>query len=477
MMQHALALFLLIKTAMSGTKTMSGKYRPLWTVPVAGFGYADVFRTIRSFLSWPGSRKFLVYSARLPSGSRKSFLVFLTILSGFLIPSRLLADWKVNMTEGVTAVSRSVYDLHMTIFIICVVIGILVFGVMFYSIFMHRKSRGAKPHPFHESTIVEILWTTIPLLILVGMAIPATKTLIDIYDTDEAEIDIKITGYQWKWQYEYLGEGVSFFSNLKTTPEQIYNVRSKDPNYLLEVDEPLVLPAGKKIRFLVTAADVIHSWWVPSFAVKRDAIPGFINEAWTNVDRPGIYRGQCAELCGKDHGFMPIVVDVRSPDDYEDWLSEKKTLAARERELTSKNWTMAELMERGKNTYERVCAACHQVNGEGMPPLFPALKGSKMTVEKDQVKAHIDIVLNGKKGTAMQAFAAQLSEVDLAAVITYERNAWGNNTGDLVTPKQILEYKNTGEYKPSATGHSGGSAAVDKPTANEPNTNTHQAGL
>ncbi|WP_373691166.1 cytochrome c oxidase subunit II, partial [Endozoicomonas sp. SESOKO3] len=322
------------------------------------------------------------------------------------------------MTEGVTAVSRSVYDLHMTIFIICVVIGILVFGVMFYSIFMHRKSRGAKPHPFHESTIVEILWTTIPLLILVGMAIPATKTLIDIYDTDEAEIDIKITGYQWKWQYEYLGEGVSFFSNLKTTPEQIYNVRSKDPNYLLEVDEPLVLPAGKKIRFLVTAADVIHSWWVPSFAVKRDAIPGFINEAWTNVDRPGIYRGQCAELCGKDHGFMPIVVDVRSPDDYEDWLSEKKTLAARERELTSKNWTMAELMERGKNTYERVCAACHQVNGEGMPPLFPALKGSKMTVEKDQVKAHIDIVLNGKKGTAMQ-FLSKERELARAASFPY----------------------------------------------------------
>ncbi|WP_079253709.1 cytochrome c oxidase subunit II [Endozoicomonas arenosclerae] len=412
-----------------------------------------------------------------PKGIGKTFLWFLASLSAFLIPARVLADWEVNMTEGVTAVSRSIYDLHMTIFIICVVIGVLVFGVMFYSILMHRKSRGAKPHPFHESTLVEILWTTIPFLILVGMAIPATKTLIDIYDTSEAEIDIKITGYQWKWQYEYLGEEVSFFSNLQTAPEQIYNVRSKDPNYLLEVDEPLVLPTGKKIRFLVTAADVIHSWWVPAFAVKRDAIPGFINEAWTKIERPGIYRGQCAELCGKDHGFMPIVVDARTPEDYAKWLDEKKEAAAKERELTTKDWTMAELMERGKKTYERVCAACHQVNGEGMPPIFPALKGSKMAIEKDQIKAHIDIVVNGKKGTAMQAFAAQLSEVDLAAVITYERNAWGNNTGDLITPKQILEYKKTGEYKAADTESSDKSPVVSKPTVNEPAINTHQAGL
>ena len=223
------------------------------------------------------------------------------------------AAWEVNMTEGVTAVSRNIYGLHMTIFMICVVIGVLVFGVMFYSIFKHRKSKGAVPHQFHESTLVEILWTSIPFLILVLMAIPATKTLIDIYNTDEAEVDIKITGYQWKWQYEYVGEGVSFFSNLSTPKEQIYNARGKDKNYLLEVDEPLVVPTGTKIRFLVTAADVIHSWWVPAFAVKRDAIPGFINEAWTNIDEPGIYRGQCAELCGILHGYMPVVVDARSP--------------------------------------------------------------------------------------------------------------------------------------------------------------------
>lgn len=395
----------------------------------------------------------------------RTLFLYMAALAGSLMPVRLWAAWEVNMTEGVTAVSRSIYGLHMTIFIICVVIGILVFGVMFYSILVHRKSRGAIPKQFHESTLVEILWTTIPFLILVAMAVPATKTLIDIYNTDEAEIDIKITGYQWKWQYEYIGEDVSFFSNLHTPKEQIYNVRNKDPNYLLEVDEPLVLPTGKKIRFLVTAADVIHSWWVPAFAVKRDAIPGFINEAWTKIERPGIYRGQCAELCGKDHGFMPVVVDVRTPEDYAKWLAEKKAEAAKERELTSKDWTMEELMARGKKTYEKVCVACHQVNGEGMPPVFPALKGADMAVKKDMIADHVEIVMNGKKGTAMQAFANQLSEVDLAAVITYERNAWGNNTGQMVTPKQILEFKKTGKFE----------AAPE--SEKKPAVNTHQAGL
>ena len=354
--------------------------------------------------------------------------------------------WEVNMTEGVTAISRSIYGLHMTIFLICVVIGVIVFGVMFYSIFKHRKSKGAVPHQFHESTLVEILWTSIPFLILVVMAVPATKTLIDIYNTDEAEVDIKITGYQWKWQYEYVGEGVSFFSNLATPKEQIYNLRNKNTNYLLEVDEPLVIPVGTKIRFLVTAADVIHSWWVPALAVKRDAIPGFINESWTNIEEPGIYRGQCAELCGKDHAYMPIVVDARSPEDYKKWLDEKKAIAAKERELTTKEWTMAELMTRGEQTYNKVCAACHQVTGAGMPPVFPALKGTPMVTKADQIGAHVEIVMNGKKGTAMQAFAGQLSEADLAAVITYERNAWGNNTGQMVTPKEILEFKKTGKY-------------------------------
>lgn len=370
------------------------------------------------------------------------FLLF----AGWAVTGSSRAAWEVNMTEGVTAVSRNIYGLHMTIFWICAVIGLIVFGVMFYSIFVHRKSRGAKPHPFHESTLVEIIWTTIPFLILVLMAIPATKTLVDIYNSDEADIDIKITGYQWKWQYEYVGEGVSFFSNLSTPKEQIYNRRSKDTNYLLEVDEPLVIPVGKKVRFLVTAADVIHSWWVPALAVKRDAIPGFINEAWTNIEVPGTYRGQCAELCGKDHGYMPIVVEAKSEADYQTWLNDKKALAAKERELTGKQWTMDELMDRGKQTYLKVCAACHQPTGQGMPPVFPSLVKTPMTTSRDQIGAHVDIVMNGKKGSAMQAFAGQLSEVDLAAVITYERNAWGNNTDDMITPKEIVEYKKTGKY-------------------------------
>ncbi len=371
----------------------------------------------------------------------------LFLLLGSVLPVSGWAAWEFNMPEGVTEVSRSIYGLHMTIFFICVAIGVVVFAVMFYSIIVHRKSRGAKPEQFHESTLVEVLWTAIPLLILVVMAIPATKTLIDIYDTDDAEIDIKITGYQWKWQYEYLGEDVSFFSNIQTPKSEIYNSRNKNDNYLLEVDEPLVLPVGKKIRFLVTASDVIHSWWVPQFAVKRDAIPGFINEAWTRIKEPGIYRGQCAELCGKNHAYMPIVVDVRSEKDYRKWLAGKKAEAVKIKELTSKNWTLAELNERGKTVYDKVCSACHMPQGQGMPPVFPALKGSAIATEKERMIEHVDIVVNGKKGTAMQAFAAQLSEVDLAAVITYERNAWGNNTGEMVTPKQILEFKKTGELK------------------------------
>ncbi len=374
----------------------------------------------------------------------------LFLLAGLVLSASAGAAWEVNMPEGVTAVSRSIYNLHMTIFLICVAIGIIVFGVMFYSILVHRKSKGAQPQQFHESTLVEVAWTTIPLLILVLMAIPATKTLIEIYDTDDADIDIKITGYQWKWQYEYLGEDVSFFSNLSTPKEQIYNVRAKNDEYLLEVDEHLVIPTGKKVRFLITAADVIHSWWVPELAVKKDAIPGFINEAWTRIDVPGIYRGQCAELCGKDHGYMPVVVEARSEKDYQAWLSEKKAEAAKVRELTSKDWTLEELNQRGEAVYGKVCAACHMPNGEGMPPVFPGLKNTPMTTSKDKVGEHVAIVMNGKKGSAMQAFAGQLSEVDLAAVITYERNAWGNNTGDMVTPKQILEFKKTGEFNPES---------------------------
>lgn len=362
--------------------------------------------------------------------------LFLLALSG-----TVSAGWAFNMREGVTDISRSVFDLHMLIFWICVVIGVIVFGIMFWSMFMHRKSRGAVPAKFHENVGVEVLWTVIPLLILVGMAVPATKTLIEIYDAEEADIDILITGYQWRWQYSYLGEDVAFMSNMTTPREEINNLTAKNENYLLEVDEPLVVPVGKKIRFLVTAADVIHSWWVPALAVKKDAIPGFVNEAWTRIEEPGIFRGQCTELCGRDHGFMPVVVEAKSQEDYDIWLAEKKETAAREAELREKDWTLEELMERGEQVYSRSCSSCHQPGGEGLPPMFPALKGSEIAL--NDVTAHIDIVVNGKSGTSMAAFGPQLSETDIAAVVTYERNAWDNDTGDIVAPLDILNFKNS----------------------------------
>lgn len=357
--------------------------------------------------------------------------------------SQAQASWTVNMAPGATAVSRAVFDLHMITFWICVVIGLVVFGAMFWSMLVHRRSTGQQPAHFHESTTVEILWTLIPLVILVVIAIPATKTLIKIYDTTESELDIQITGYQWKWHYKYLGQDVEFFSNLATPQSQIHNQEPKSENYLLEVDNPLVVPAGTKVRFLITGADVIHSWWVPAFAVKKDAIPGFVNEAWTRIDKPGIYRGQCTELCGKDHGFMPIVVEAKSKEDFAKWLAERKAEALQLKELTSKEWTREELIARGEKTYQTTCAACHQAEGQGLPPMFPALKGSKIATGP---KAdHLNRVFNGKPGTAMAAFGKQLSEVDIAAVITYERNAWGNAMNDMVTPKDVLALKQAQE--------------------------------
>ncbi|SDK44011.1 cytochrome c oxidase subunit II [Microbulbifer yueqingensis] len=349
--------------------------------------------------------------------------------------------WGVNMTQGVTEVSRTTYDLHMLIFWICVAIGVVVFGVMFYSMWRHRKSKGYKAAQFHESTAVELVWTIIPTLILVLMAIPATKTLYDIYDTGEADLDIMITGYQWKWKYDYLGTDVSFFSNLSTPRSQIDNQLPKGENYLLEVDEPVVVPVGKKIRFLFTANDVIHAWWVPELAVKKDAIPGFINDAWTRIEEPGIYRGQCAELCGKDHGFMPVVVKAVPQEEYDAWLSERAASAAKMRELTEKTFDFDELFAMGEKVYNRNCAACHQPNGQGVPGTFPAIAGSQIAT--GPLDEHLSIVVDGSpQNPAMQAFGPQLSEVDLAAVITYQRNAFGNDMGDTVQPVDILNFKN-----------------------------------
>lgn len=348
-------------------------------------------------------------------------------------------EMSLNMTQGATEISQKVYTLHMTIFWICCAIGAVVFGIMFWSIVRHRKARGVQPAQFHESTKVEIVWTAIPVVLLILMAIPATKTLIAMEDTSEADITVVVTGSQWKWHYKYLEHDVEFYSLLATPKEQISNRWQKGDNYLLEVDRPLVLPTGKKVRFLMTSDDVIHSWWLPAFAIKKDANPGFINETWARIDEPGVYRGQCAELCGKDHGFMPIVVIAKTPAEFDIWLNaEAERIAkakAEEQELLAMNMSLEELMSVGERTYVGHCAACHQPNGEGLPGIFPALRGSAIALN-DQ-PAHINIVLHGKGGTAMQAFAKQLSLKEIAAVITYERNAWGNSTGELVQAADV----------------------------------------
>jgi cytochrome c oxidase subunit 2 len=344
-------------------------------------------------------------------------------------------NYGLNMPVGVTEISARVYGLHMLIFWICVIIGVVVFAVMFYSIFKHRKSLGAKPASFHENTAVEVAWTLIPFLILIGMAIPATRTLIAMEDTSGSDMTVKVTGYQWKWHYEYIDEDVSFFSNLATPREQILGLEEKGEHYLLEVDNPMVVPVGKRVRILLTASDVIHAWWVPDLAVKKDAIPGFINEMWTKIDEPGIYRGQCAELCGRDHAYMPIVVVALEEAAWQTWLNEQRAGQEAEQALASAELGFDDLMARGQRVHESQCAACHQVGGEGIPNVFPAIRGGE--VATGALDAHLDIVIRGKPGTAMAAYGPQLSDVDLAAVITYQRNAWGNDTGDVVQPTQV----------------------------------------
>ncbi|MBL0688842.1 MAG: cytochrome c oxidase subunit II [Pseudoalteromonas sp.] len=351
----------------------------------------------------------------------------------------VLANSQYNMRKGVTDISNNVYQLHMTIFLICCVIGVIVFAIMFWALIHHRKSKGAVPAQFHESTKVEILWTAIPFVILIVMAIPATKTLIAMEDASKADITIKITGSQWKWPYEYMGEEVEFYSMLATPQNEITNLADKNPNYLLEVDKPLVLPINQKVRFLMTSDDVIHSWWVPDFAVKKDANPGFINETWTNINEVGTYRGQCAELCGKDHGFMPVVVEAKTEEDFKTWLAEakqaKQKAAEADAALLDQVVPKEELMALGEQVYMASCAACHQPTGLGLPGVFPALKGSPIVI--GDIKGHIDILLHGKPGTAMQSFAKQLSIKQIAAVITYKRNAWGNDTGEVIQPSEI----------------------------------------
>jgi len=352
---------------------------------------------------------------------------------------------RFNMTRGATEISQQVFDLHMTIFYICVAIALVVFSLMFWSIIHHRKAKGVVPAQFHGSMKIEILWTAIPVLILIAMAVPATRTLIAMEDVSASELTVLVTGSQWKWHYKYLDYPIEFYSVLATPRAQIANEAEKSPDYLMAVDKPLVLPTGKKVRFLLTADDVIHSWWVPDFAIKKDAVPGFINETWTRVDKPGLYYGKCAELCGRDHGFMPVAVEVKTPEDFEAWAAQQVALAeqARAEAATAGPMSMDELMALGQEVYDRACVACHQPNGEGLAGVFPGLKGSAIAM--GEPAAHIHIVLFGKEGTAMQAFGKQLSAKELAAVITYERNAWGNAKGDMVQPADVAAAIEKGE--------------------------------
>ena len=349
------------------------------------------------------------------------------------------ATRQLNMPQGVTEVSQAAYDIHMIMMWICTVIGDAVFGFMFYVMYAHRKSRGAVAANFHENHVVELIWTIVPALILIVMAIPATSALLKVYDTENADIDIKVTGYQWKWQYEYIGEGVKYMSELRTSQDEIYGRAPKGEHYLREVTEPLVIPTGKKVRFLITGNDVIHSWWVPDFGVKRDAVPGLFTAAWAKTDQPGTYVGECTELCGIGHAFMPVVVEVKEEADYNEWLAGKKAEAAEYASTIGKEWTFDELMVRGEEVYERSCAACHQSDGNGIPGVFPALKDSPIALGAKE--GHIAVLIDGVAGTSMQSFADQLSEVDIAAVVHYERNAWGNDVGDVTQPIDVLNYK------------------------------------
>ena len=341
-----------------------------------------------------------------------------------------------NLQPPQSIIAREIYDLHSLIMWIILAIFVVVFGAMAYSIVKHRKSAGHKAEQFHENTTVELIWTIIPFVILIGMAYPATKTVIAMKDTSNPDLTIKATGYQWKWGYDYLQEGISFYSSLATPRDQIEGKATKGANYLLEVDNPVVVPVGKKVRIITTANDVIHSWWVPALGIKQDAIPGFVRDTWFKADKPGTYRGQCAELCGKDHGFMPIVVEAVEPEKYAAWVKDQqaKMTKVAAADDPGKSWSLDDLKTRGEKVYAANCVACHQATGMGVPGAFPALSGSKITTGPKE--GHINIVLNGKPGTAMASFK-HLSDTEIAAVATYERNAWNNKTGDAITPADV----------------------------------------
>ena len=375
-----------------------------------------------------------------------------------LVSTAIRADYHVDILPPVTPVSRDIYALHFGILWVCVGIFIVVFGAMFWSVFKHRRSKGHKAAQFHENTTIEVIWTIVPFIILIGMAYPATRTVLEMKDASNADISIKVTGYQWKWEYDYQQDGVRFLSNLSTPRDQIEERGGKvgapkNENYLLEVDNPMVVPVGKKVRLLITSNDVIHGWFVPQVGVNQYGIPGFIKDAWFTIEKAGTYRGQCSQICGKEHGFMPIVVVAKPQAEYDAWVKEAKgrmppppaapaaqapAAGAAPAQVAAadpnKKWTMDELKSAGEKAYAANCAACHQPTGKGMPPAFPALDGSKIATGPKA--GHIAMVLKGKPNTAMASFA-HLADADIAAIITFERNAWGNKTGDAIQPAEI----------------------------------------
>ena len=370
-------------------------------------------------------------------------LIYQKLLSLLLLlPFSAIAEWGLNMTQGVTPISKEIYDMHMLTLWVVTIIGVFVFGVMFWSIFHHRKSKGAKAAKFSHRTTVEIIWTIVPTIIIISLAVPATGLLIRMDDTSEAKITIKATGIQWKWKYDYLDEDITLYSSLDAKSQEVAQRDSgqnpmEHENYLLDVDEPLVVPVNTKLRILTTAEDVIHAWWVPELGWKRDAIPGFINDNWAIIEEPGTYRGNCTEICGKGHGYMPIVVKAVSMEEYEAWVDDRKALKLAALESQNKTLTMDESMTEGEKVYKKQCLMCHQANGEGVPGAFPALAGSEIALKKENTLEHLYRIIYGKN--LMPKFGDQLTDLEIAAVTTYERNAWGNNTGDLIQPKEVAE--------------------------------------
>ena len=370
---------------------------------------------------------------------------------------------EINLQPPATAIAEELYHLHTFMLILCTVIFIGVFGVMFYSVFAHRKSKGHKAAHFHESTTVEIIWTIVPFVIVVLMALPATKTVIAMKDTTNSDLTVKVTGYQWKWNYDYVkgpGEGINFFSTLTTPRAEVDGEEPKTDTYLQEVDNPLVVPVDRKIRIITTANDVVHSWYVPAFGVKQDAIPGFVRDTWFKADKTGTFRGFCTELCGKEHAFMPVVVEVLSADDYAKWVDDQKKKMAAGADDPNRTYTLAELIERGGKVYAANCAVCHQPTGKG-GGAFPALDGSK--VVNGPIAQHVSIVLKGKN--VMPSWGPTLNDVEIASVITFERNSWGNHTGDILQPKQVADARNGklpegGDHLAGAAAGASGAAAA-----------------